>query len=109
MEGQFGAGTGWTTLASVGVRDFGVLICYESVFPASSRALVRNGADFLLNITNDAWFGRTAAPYQHASLPRPRSVESRVSFLRSANTGISGGWIRGGATASGRACTCPGW
>ena len=89
--GQFAPGTGWTTWTVEG-RGFGVLICYESVFPASSRALVRNGADFLLNITNDAWFGRTAAPYQHASHLALRSVEHRVSFLRSANTGISG-WV----------------
>lgn len=89
--GQFEPGTGWTTWSVEGWR-FGVLICYESVFPASSRALVRNGADFLLNITNDAWFGRTAAPYQHASHLALRSVENRVSFLRAANTGISG-WV----------------
>lgn len=89
--GQFAPGTGWTTWSVEG-WDFGVLICYESVFPASSRALVRNGAHFLVNITNDAWFGRTAAPYQHASHLALRSVEHRVSFLRSANTGISG-WV----------------
>jgi apolipoprotein N-acyltransferase len=89
--GQFAPGTGWTTW-TVEEWGFGVLICYESVFPGSSRALVRNGADFLLNITNDAWFGRTAAPYQHASHLALRSVENRVSFLRSANTGISG-WV----------------
>lgn len=89
--GQFAPGTEWTTW-SVGGWGFGVLICYESVFPSSSRSLVRNGADFLLNITNDAWFGPTAAPYQHASHLALRSVEHRVSFLRSANTGISG-WV----------------
>ena len=89
--GQFAPGTGWTTW-SVDGHGFGVLICYESVFPESSRALVRNGGDFLLNITNDAWFGRTAAPYQHASHLALRAVENRVSFLRSANTGISG-WV----------------
>ncbi|HYO46734.1 MAG TPA: apolipoprotein N-acyltransferase [Gemmatimonadota bacterium] len=89
--GQFAPGTEWTTWSVEG-HGFGVLICYESVFPGSSRALVRNGADFLLNITNDAWFGRTAAPYQHASHLALRSVENRVSFLRSANTGISG-WV----------------
>lgn len=89
--GQFAPGTGWTTWTVEGY-GFGVLICYESVFPASSRQLVRNGADFLLNITNDAWFGRTAAPYQHASHLSLRAVENRVSFLRSANTGISG-WV----------------
>ena len=89
--GQFAPGEGWTTWTVDG-SSFGVLICYESIFPASSRALVRNGADFLLNITNDAWFGRTAAPYQHASHLTLRAVEHRVSFLRAANTGISG-WV----------------
>ncbi len=89
--GQFAPGEGWTTWTVEGA-GFGVLICYESVFPGSSRALVLNGADFLLNITNDAWFGRTAAPYQHASHLTLRSVEHRVSFLRAANTGISG-WV----------------
>ena len=89
--GQFAPGTGWTTWTVDGT-SFGVLICYESVFPGSSRALVRNGAELLLNITNDAWFGRTAAPYQHASHLALRAVEHRVSFLRAANTGISG-WV----------------
>ena len=89
--GQFAPGTGWTTWTVDGV-SFGVLICYESVFPGSSRALVQSGADLLLNITNDAWVGRTAAPYQHASHLTLRAVEHRVSFLRAANTGISG-WV----------------
>ena len=89
--GQFAPGEGWTTWTVDGA-SFGVLICYESIFPGSSRALVRNGADFLLNITNDAWFGRTAAPYQHASHLTLRAVEHRVSFLRAANTGVSG-WV----------------
>ena len=87
--GQFAPGEGWTTWTVDGA-SFGVLICYESIFPGSSRALVRNGADFLLNITNDAWFGRTAAPYQHASHLTLRAVEHRVSFLRAANTGDLG-------------------
>ncbi|HJR54158.1 MAG TPA: apolipoprotein N-acyltransferase, partial [Gemmatimonadota bacterium] len=89
--GQFAPGTGWTTWTVDGV-SFGVLICYESVFPGSSRALVQSGAELLLNITNDAWFGRTAAPFQHASHLSLRAVEHRVSFLRAANTGISG-WV----------------
>ncbi len=89
--GQFSPGEGWTTWSVEG-HDFGALICYESVFPDISRALVLEGADFLVNITNDAWFGRTAAPYQHASHLSLRAVEHRVPFLRSANTGISG-WV----------------
>lgn len=89
--GQFAPGEGWQTW-TVGGHDFGALICYESVFPDVSRRLVLEGADFLVNITNDAWFGRTAAPYQHASHLSLRAVEHRVPFLRAANTGISG-WV----------------
>lgn len=89
--GQFAPGEAWTTWAIEDHR-FGATICYESVFPNVSRALVLGGADFLVNITNDAWFGRTAAPYQHASHLTLRAVEHRVPYLRAANTGISG-WV----------------
>ena len=67
----------------------GVLICYESIFPQRSRAYRRDGADLILNITNDAWFGRTLAPYQHEAHLRLRAIENRVGIVRSANTGIS--------------------
>ncbi|MFZ2088372.1 MAG: apolipoprotein N-acyltransferase [Desulfobaccales bacterium] len=67
----------------------GVLICYESIFGYISRAQVANGAQLLVNITNDAWFGRTSAPYQHMSMSVLRAVENRVSLARAANTGIS--------------------
>ncbi|MDJ0667400.1 MAG: apolipoprotein N-acyltransferase [Desulfobacterales bacterium] len=66
------------------------LICYEAIFPELTRAAARNGADLLINLTNDAWYGRTSAPYQHLSLCVFRAVESRRSFIRAANTGISG-------------------
>jgi apolipoprotein N-acyltransferase len=89
--GQFAPGESWPTWEVAGAR-FGALICYESVFPDVSRALVRRGADFLLNITNDAWFGPTVAPYQHASHLTLRAVEHRVPNLRAANTGITG-WV----------------
>lgn len=89
--GQFEVGEEWTTWR-VGGADFGALICYESTFPGVTRRLVLEGADFMLNITNDAWFGPTAAPYQHASHLALRTVEHRVPFLRAANTGISG-WV----------------
>jgi apolipoprotein N-acyltransferase len=66
------------------------LICYEAIFPELTRAAARNGADLLINLTNDAWYGRTSAPYQHLSLCVFRAVESRRSLIRAANTGISG-------------------
>lgn len=69
--------------------DLGTLICFESIFPYLSRAMVANGANLLVNLTNDAWFGRTSAPYQHLAMSVTRAVENRVSLARAANTGIS--------------------
>jgi apolipoprotein N-acyltransferase len=68
---------------------FGVLVCYESIFPQVSQRFVHDGADFLVNITNDAWYGHTAAPYQHLAQATMRTVENRVPLVRAANTGIS--------------------
>lgn len=68
----------------------GNLICYEIIFPGLARELVDRGANVLVTITNDAWFGRTSAPYQHFSMAVFRAVENRVPVVRSANTGISG-------------------
>jgi apolipoprotein N-acyltransferase len=67
----------------------GVLICYESIFPDLSRHYRLHGADLLANITNDAWFGRSLAPYQHVAHLRLRAIENRVGIVRAANTGIS--------------------
>ncbi len=70
--------------------SIGVLICFESVFPDIAGASIRSGAGLLAVITNDGWFGRTSAPYQHFDKAVLRAVEGRVYVLRSANTGISG-------------------
>ncbi len=69
--------------------DAGVLICYEAIFPELSSELVRKGADLLINLTNDAWFGLSSAPYQHLSMAVLRAVENRRPLIRAANTGIS--------------------
>ncbi|MFQ5551371.1 MAG: apolipoprotein N-acyltransferase, partial [Gemmatimonadales bacterium] len=73
----------------VDMGRFGVLICYESAFEAASRRYRRAGADFIVNVTNDAWFGRTSAPYQHAAHLVMRAIENRVGIARAANSGIS--------------------
>ena len=69
---------------------FGVLICFEIIFPDLCRRFVKKGANFLVTLTNDAWFGRTSAPYQHFAMVAFRAVENRVFVARAANTGITG-------------------
>lgn len=68
----------------------GTVICYEIIFPDLVRRFVNEGATVIVNVTNDAWFGRTGAPYQHFSMAVLRAVENRVPVARAANTGISG-------------------
>jgi apolipoprotein N-acyltransferase len=69
--------------------QIGVLICLESIFPDISRKWVDAGANLLVNMTNDAWYGRSSAPYQTLAMTRLRAVETRRTIVRSANTGFS--------------------
>jgi apolipoprotein N-acyltransferase len=90
---DFRAGTNYKIFSIHGPRcplmDFGVLICFEDIFSSLSSRFVRRGADFLVNITNDAWFGNTASPFEHMQASVFRAVENRVFVVRSANAGIS--------------------
>jgi len=87
--GDFSAGQEGKTI-KCNNYDLGLLICYEIIFPELSRAMAKNDAVLLVNITNDAWYGRTSAPYQHFSMAVFRAIENRRSLVRAANTGISG-------------------
>jgi len=75
----------------VPLGDFriGVMICYEDIIPAFTRKVADKRPHILINITNDAWFGKTAEPYLHLALAIFRSVENRVPLIRSTNTGVS--------------------
>jgi len=92
--GGFGVGRGWP-LARANGATFGVLICYESSYPEGARAFRNEGAEVLLNITNDAWYGReplyarTTALWQHPAHMVMRAIENRMGVARAANTGIS--------------------
>lgn len=86
--GDFSPGREPTVFRLPGGR-FGVTISYEAYFPSEVRRLFRRGAGFLVNITNDAWYGRSAAPAQHLAMTVFRAVEHGASLVRSANTGVS--------------------
>jgi apolipoprotein N-acyltransferase len=85
---DFSAGTG-PALFRFGGRPVAASVCYEALFPALTRDGVLGGATWLVNVTNDAWFGDTVAPHQHLAMARMRCVEFRRPMVRAANSGIS--------------------
>ncbi len=70
--------------------SFAPMVCYEIIFPGLVRKFYSTNGDFIVTVTNDAWFGKTAGPYQHFSMAVFRAIENRKPVMRSANTGISG-------------------
>jgi apolipoprotein N-acyltransferase len=68
---------------------FGTVVCYEVIFPGLFRRFVAEGASFMTNITNDAWFGDSGGPLQHLQMVPLRAVENDVAIVRAANTGVS--------------------
>ncbi len=89
-EGFLSPGTDLNVLS---IRDKGIkigtLICYEDLIPEFSRRFALKGANILINLTNDAWFGRSFAPYEHLLVAIPRAVENRRYLVRATNTGVS--------------------
>jgi apolipoprotein N-acyltransferase len=76
-------------IAPVEGHPIGATICYEAIFPDVVRGFAKGGAELLVNITNDAWYGRTSAPHQHLAMAAFRAVENGKFLVRAANTGIS--------------------
>ncbi len=68
---------------------FSSLICFEIAFPVLTNTIAADNVDFMVNVTNDAWFKKTVGPYQHAMMTKIRAVETRTQIYRAANTGIS--------------------
>jgi apolipoprotein N-acyltransferase len=87
--GRFSPGDEPTVLVTDDGVRLGPLICYEDVIPGPAREAVRRGALLLLNLTNDAWYGESAEPYQHQALALWRAIEMRRDFIRATNTGLT--------------------
>lgn len=85
---DYSAGPGPRTIVLPGLPDVSPLVCYEVIFPGAVTAAERPA--WLLNLTNDGWYGRSAGPYQHFAMARVRAVEEGLPLVRAANTGISG-------------------
>ena len=77
------------TVFHTGGHAYGVFICYESIFGDEIRQFVKNGAEVLVNISDDGWYGDTGAPWQHLNMARMRAIENHRFLIRSTNTGIT--------------------
>jgi apolipoprotein N-acyltransferase len=111
--GDFAAGK-HVVVSPIGDHGLGAFICYESVFPNFVRKFANEGAEVLVNISNDGWFGRSAARLQHLSIVRMRAAENRRWVLRSTNDGLtatidSAGRLRGMLPPYGEAASYTGF
>ena len=88
QAGDMDHGTRRMNFNTVG-HSYGTFICYESIFAEEVRQFVRNGAQVLVNISDDGWYGDTSAPWQHLNMVRMRAIENHRWVLRSTNTGIT--------------------
>jgi len=88
IAGDFRSGTRYA-VGDLPGGQFSVFICYEAVFPSEVRRFVLGGASLLINLSNDGWFGRSAAPAQHLEMARVRAVETRRWLLRDTNNGFT--------------------
>ena len=86
--GTFDPGTHHVVFTTGG-HTYGTFICYESIFADEVRQYVRQGAEVLVNISNDGWYGDTSAPWQHLNMVRMRAIENHRWILRSTNTGVT--------------------
>lgn len=89
MVSDFGRGSGPTTLILDDKVHIGAQICYESLFDDFSSSVFQQGAQMIVNVTNDSWFGNNFEPKQHLYMTLARALEFRIPLIRSTNTGIS--------------------
>lgn len=86
---DYSAGAGIRTLVLPGIKPFSPLICYEVIFPGKVVAKEGKRPQWILNLTNDGWYGYTSGPFQHAAISQMRAIEEGLPLVRAANTGIS--------------------
>ncbi len=89
MIGDFTRGTGVSTINLNGKPNPSPLVCYEGIFPRNVALQGDDRPDWLVNSTNDGWYGNTSGPYQHLEITRVRAIEEGLPLVRAANTGIS--------------------
>ena len=88
-SGGFRAGQYGSRFPPLGGHKIGTFICYESAFPGYVRRFAKSGAEALFNISNDSWFGKSQARYQHLRIVRMRAAENRRWIVRATNDGVS--------------------